>query len=325
MSNEFPQAATTETPAREAVTVEGIMARVEELRGKTLMLLGDADRLVDNYHPVAITALLPEDRKRTATTYGRLLFMNTSAGNPNECAARAKKIIIECDRLLESASDKDQVRDLVTSFAEFSAFLMAGNINHNSAGSGFDRQIAMREHLATNLDKIEDTEAKAELYNPFHLESGMTLFRRNFDGTEIDLEEIRLGDILMDGKDSVTEIEGETFKLESINRDLAGRRLMLRDGSNVIGNIEYPAYYETLIKEIVPGKKVSITFPPTPFEKDNTHVVEFLGTNEEELRERYGSAYLPLAGRMILVRFRFEGNDLEWPLGQIKNIEPAKD
>jgi len=303
---------------KKTTTVEEMRARVMELRKRTSFLLAsDPEHYAEMYEPDAIKTLSPEDRRLAAMTYGRLLALYA---DKNDFSEWAEKITGECTALAERSSDPERMQPIIGKITDFSEFLMAGNVNTNSARSGVERQSAMRHHLANIFSEIGDMEARDEIYNPFHLKSGEVLFRPVSESRwEFSLEEVSVGDVAFAGKDSTVEIAGKIVPLSDVNYQLVSKRLMLRDGSNVLGNPEYRAF-----PRLESGEKIKIKFKPMPGQQDNAHVVEFLGTNEEELRERCGNAYLPFIGRLLVVRFVFEGKEVDFPFSEILEIGPAE-
>lgn len=303
------------------VTAEEILANAQELSRDTVFLLSEDYKFAEKYLPLQnIGELSLEGSEQVATTYGRLMSFNVVKQRFPEWA---KKIEQECQALIAHSHkyEIESVTSITKKIAEFSELLMASDINTNSAGSGTGRQKAMKEYFGEYLKSANDREAYKALYNPFHLEQGTVLFQPKSEGRwSFSLEEVRLGDIVIDGKDSAVDIAGETIPIESINRDLACGNLMLRDGSNILGAPD--KIFE--VPKIEAGQKTKITFLPNPVQQDNSHIVEFLGTNEDELRERYGDAYLPFVKRLLIVRFRFEGKETEALLGEIVGIDPIE-
>lgn len=319
--NPSQQPKTRESTQGKVVSAEEILSKAQELAMKTSFLLSEDIKLAEKYFPLdEISKLSTEEVAQVATTYGRILFFNTHRSRFPEWS---EKIEAECDALLRNSSDDDRenVGIITGKIAGFSELLMAGEINTNSAGSSTARQDAMREYFGQHLKATLEKDAYGGLYNPFHLKDGVVLFRPKLDDKEeFLLEEIQIGDVVLDGKDSAVDIGGETIPLANLNRDLARGNLMLRDGSNILGKKE-TAYEFPVIKK---GEMISVAFMPSPFQENNIHTVEFLGTNGDDLRARYGDAYLPFIKKALIIKFRFNGEERSVPLSDIVEILDSK-
>jgi hypothetical protein len=317
MSFEGPSSHQQESAETKEGVAQKLLALTEDPpREWTYLMRMDKERDLESFSIAHQLLTLPdEDRDAASEFYGRTSAA-TLTGNPAFYQkVWAERYGRECEKFLSQSTSPANLQKVADKVTELAAFHLVRENDTNMTGFSWDFERDLRQKIADSLARehapnSETPAAVESIFNPFHLKKGMVVYRPELHARGLELKEIPIHDIVVDGKDSMIDSEGKTLDLETINRQLAHGTLMLRDGSNYFGGIE------SKLPQYKKGEMISMT-AHNPLHEDSTFDVEYMGTNENELHEKFGYAFIPYSHQLLEVKYRYDGKMLSYPLGLV--------
>jgi hypothetical protein len=257
----------------------------------TMVLLGDEEPL--KIESELVFQDIPAEQKSIyAETAGRLAlgFMNYGSMRAFITEESSR---FEMFKLLDKLSGQDL--DSKT-FLHMTSFHLAGEANTSTSGNSGETFRKILEEAANQAANENSPEVHDGLMNPFHLKDGMEIFKLNKETGE--LERFSIEVLIEKGAGVVVFGQGadDVEDIIDFNARLSKGEYMKKDGENIFGGLEY-LKNNLNIDKVSPGKVIKIDVSH-PFDKDQTKFEEVtvVGTNQAELEEKYGNAYLPFLG-----------------------------
>lgn len=269
-----------------------------------------------------IEALAPEDRGVLLRFVGRVsaaLKSGSLAGSKEWIAACAR----ECSDVVEYALSKDELGPSLEKLQTLVALHIAAEKNTNTYGNPWRHQEELNNALIDALETKRDTSSVEAITNPFSFVEGETYYVPTRDKAgNFSLQEKRIGAVIVDGKNSVIDHGGETWKLSEFNVSFTQEKLLLRDGRNYFGGL--PGIPKE-VADLKPDNHVEIVFRPSPGNSGLVFPCKYLGSNERELEQRYGAAFRPFAKELLSLRIgredaEYVGEETEVSYRDIKSI-----
>jgi len=257
----------------------------------TWVLLGDEESLKIE-DELTFKDVSESKQAAYAETSGRLAlgFMNYGG---------IRAFIAEESSMFEMSklSDKLSGQELdLKPFLHMTSFHLASEANTNTSGYSDKTFRKIIEEAANKAANENSPEVHDSLMNPFHLKDGMEIFKLNKETGE--LESFSIEVLIEKGAGVVVFGQGadDVEDIIDFNARLSKGEYMKKDGDNVFGGLKY-LKNQLNIDKVSPGKAIKIDVSH-PFDKDQTKYEEVtvVSTNQAELEEKYGNAYLPFLG-----------------------------
>ncbi|HTW96641.1 MAG TPA: hypothetical protein VMD74_03240 [Candidatus Methylomirabilis sp.] len=230
------------------------------------------------------------ERAIYAATASRLAlgFMNYSyEGSGTEEKSRFEMNILR-DKIAGHNPD-------LTSFLHMLCFHLKREADSNAYGAADHTFSKVISDAAVNAAKAGESEMHDSLMNPFHLETGTEILKFNKATGEIENFVI---EVLIENGDGIIFFgpgENDYEDIVTFNRKLSLGEYMKRDGDNVFGGLGY--LKDRLGSDELIAGKIIKTDVKMPFDDEpKIEEVEIVKTNQPELEQKYGNAYLAFLG-----------------------------
>ncbi len=255
-------------------------------------------------HPDDVRGWEPQTRAACAESLGRV-FASTGSSAWSYQALPFKREQSESEyRRLASRLPKDDA-GRAEGHLRLCAMLMAHQKDTNTTGD-------LRQLLEKEIDAAEEayrTDGDAEtallLTNPFRLAPGQALFR--FDEEKKAIVPVTIMDI-EPGIDGAVIVDDEIYGLQEFNGLLSKGDLMQPDADNVFGG---RGMLESVFAPYGVGQEIDVDTTLPLSDRPTHEKMLVIGSNREELEEKYGAAWMSFAARerdIFFLDIRGSGN-----------------
>lgn len=210
---------------------------------------------------------------------------------------------------------RDKVGEDTKGFDDMILYLYQRGTNSNTVGSGDKGIIKTILGIISDYSKMGDME-KAEFFlNPFLIKSGDEFFQIEDGGHngkfQITKREIKDFVYNVNEADGIVSSSLGDISLFDFNKMAVGRQIMFRDGRNYFGG-DLKKIKEEKIGKFKKGEKFKFSFE-TPAGTIEGYC-EVLDTNETDLDEEFGLAYVPFAEKLLKLKVLIDGKEKEFIL-----------
>lgn len=249
---------------------------------------------------VDIEGLAPDVQESIVDFYGRSITSMQEL-NWQNINGFVNAFIIEYLRMASVPDQPAQYYELLKRIRQYVGYKRAVTNDTNVSGDPIFDAVPELERFAMELQAVDKYELQERFVNPYGLKAGDELYRLTRDGQALERVAIeKITDSALDPgikePGSIVILNGEKAPLYKVNRLLGVGRFMLRDGSNYFGSFEQPPQVEFKM-----GEKVKFRYEHPLKEDDLETEIEWRGTNEKDLNERYGEAWRPYWRSLLMI------------------------